>query len=131
MVGEFRDFLFRGNIIDLAVAVVIGAAFGAIVTSLVTDIITPLLGILGLPDFSAWVITVGSGDPPATLRLGAFINTLISFVAIALAIFALVVKPMQRMAAMRGTSLAEEAAGPTEIDLLTEIRDELRQRTPA
>ena len=131
MIAEFRDFLFRGNVIDLAVAVVLGAAFGAIVTSLVTDIITPLLGILGLPDFSTWVITVGSGNPPAQLRIGVFINTLISFVAIALAIFVLVVKPMQRMAAMRGKSLAEEAAGPTEVELLTEIRDELRQRPAA
>ena len=131
MIGEFRDFLFRGNIIDLAVAVVLGAAFGAVVTSLVTDIVTPLLGILGLPDFSSWVITVGSGNPPAELRIGVFINTLISFVAIALAIFVFVVRPMQRMAARRGSSLAEEAAGPTEVELLTEIRDELRQRTPA
>ena len=128
MIGEFRDFLFRGNIIDLAVAVVLGAAFGAIVTSLVTDIVTPLLGVLGLPDFSSWVITIGSGNPPAELRIGVFLNTLISFVAIAIAIFFLVVKPVQRMTAMRGQSLAEQAAGPTEVELLTEIRDELRQR---
>ena len=59
MIKEFRDFLFRGNIIDLAVAVVLGAAFGAIITSLVADIMTPLLGLLGIPDFSTWVITVG------------------------------------------------------------------------
>jgi large conductance mechanosensitive channel len=129
MIGEFRDFLFRGNIIDLAVAVVLGAAFGAIVTSLVTDIVTPLLGVLGLPDFSTWVITIGSGSPPAELRIGVFLNTLISFIAIAIAIFFLVVKPMQRMMARRGQSLAEQAAGPTEVELLTEIRDELRQRT--
>jgi large conductance mechanosensitive channel len=125
VIGEFRDFLFRGNIIDLAVAVVLGAAFGAIVTSLVADIITPLLGLLGIPDFSTWVIQVGD----AQMRIGAFLNTLISFVLIAVAIFVLIVKPMQRMAALRGKSLAEEAAGPTEVDLLTEIRDELRQRT--
>jgi large conductance mechanosensitive channel len=125
VIGEFRDFLFRGSIIDLAVAVVLGAAFGAIVTSLVADIITPLLGLLGIPDFSTWVITVGDAE----MRIGAFLNTLISFVLIAAAIFVLVVKPMQRMAALRGTSLAEEAAAPTEIDLLTEIRDELRSRT--
>ena len=128
VIGEFRDFLFRGNIIDLAVAVVLGAAFGAIIASLVADIITPLLGILGIPDFSTWVIQVGSGDPPAELRIGVFLNTLITFVLIALAIFLLVVKPMQRMAALRGKSLAEEAAGPTEVELLTEIRDELRSR---
>jgi large conductance mechanosensitive channel len=128
VIGEFRDFLFRGNIIDLAVAVVLGAAFGAIVTSLVADIITPLLGIFGIPDFSTWVIQVGSGNPPAELRIGVFLNTLISFVVIALAIFVLIVKPMQKMASMRGSSLAEEAAAPTEVELLTEIRDELRNR---
>ena len=80
VIGEFRDFLFRGNIIDLAVAVVLGAAFGAIVASLVADIITPLLGILGIPDFSTWVDPGRSGTP-AELRIGAFLNTLISFVA--------------------------------------------------
>ena len=128
MIGEFRDFLFRGNVIDLAVAVVLGAAFGAIVASLVADIITPLLGILGIPDFSSWVIPVGSGDPPAELRIGAFLNTLITFVLIALAIFFLVVKPMQRLASLRDRTLAEAAAGPTEVELLTEIRDELRGR---
>jgi large conductance mechanosensitive channel len=125
VISEFRDFLFRGNIIDLAVAVVLGAAFGAIVTSLVADIITPLLGLLGIPDFSTWVIQVGDAE----MRIGAFLNTLISFVLIAAAIFVLIVKPMQRMATARGTSLAEEAAAPTEVDLLTEIRDELRSRT--
>ena len=125
MIGEFRDFLFRGNIIDLAVAVVLGAAFGAIVASLVADIITPLLGILGIPDFSTWVIQVGSGDPPAELRIGVFLNTLISFVLIAAAIFFVVVKPYQRIAAMRAKP--DEVTGPTEVELLTEIRDELRQ----
>lgn len=124
MVREFRDFLFRGNVIDLAVAVVLGAAFGAIVTSLVADILTPLLGILGIPDFSTWTITVGEAE----MRIGAFLNTLISFVVIAAAIFFLVVKPMQRLMAARGESLAEQAAGPTEVELLTEIRDELRRR---
>jgi large conductance mechanosensitive channel len=121
MIREFREFLFRGNIIDLAVAVVIGAAFGAIVTSLVTDILTPLLGLLGIPDFSTWVIPVGDAE----LRIGAFLNTLISFVMIALAIFFVVIKPMQRLS--RTGADAAEAASPTEIDLLTEIRDELRK----
>ena len=97
MIGEFRDFLFRGNIIDLAVAVVLGAAFGAIVTSLVADILTPLLGLVGIPDFASWTIEVGAAE----MRIGVFLNTLISFVLIALAIFVLVVKPMQRIAAMR------------------------------
>ena len=126
MIGEFRDFLFRGNIIDLAVAVVLGAAFGAIVASLVADIITPLLGILGIPDFSTWVIQVGSGDPPAEMRIGVFLNTLISFVLIALAIFFFVVKPMQRMAAMRGKSWPRRLPARPRSSCSTEIRDELR-----
>jgi|SRR6188508_452510 large conductance mechanosensitive channel len=121
MIKEFRDFLFRGNVIDLAVAVVLGAAFGAIVTSLVEDILTPLLGLLGIPDFSTWVITVGD----AQMRIGVFLNTLISFVLIAVAIFFVVVKPYQRIAAMRAKP--DEVTGPTEVELLTEIRDELRQ----
>lgn len=121
MIKEFRDFLFRGNIIDLAVAVVLGAAFGAIVTSLVEDILTPLLGLLGIPDFSTWTIQVGD----AQMRIGAFLNTLISFVLIAAAIFFVVVKPMQRLEAMRAKP--EDEAAPTEIDLLTQIRDELRR----
>ena len=121
MIKEFRDFLFRGNVIDLAVAVVLGAAFGAIVTSLVEDILTPLLGLLGIPDFSTWVIAVGDAE----MRIGVFLNTLISFVLIAAAIFFVVVKPYQRIAAMRAKP--DEVTGPTEVELLTEIRDELRQ----
>lgn len=123
MIKEFRDFLFRGNIIDLAVAVVLGAAFGAIVTSLVEDILTPMLGLLGIPDFSTWVITVGDAE----MRIGAFLNTLISFVLIAAAVFFVVVKPYQRIAAMRAK--VEEAA-LSEVDLLTQIRDELRRGAP-
>jgi large conductance mechanosensitive channel len=123
MIREFRDFLFRGNIIDLAVAVVIGAAFGTIVTSLVEDILTPLLGLVGVPDFSTWVIAVGEAE----MRIGAFLNALISFVLIAAAIFIVVVKPMQRMDAMRAERAGEVPASPTEVELLTEIRDELRK----
>jgi large conductance mechanosensitive channel len=124
MIKEFRDFLFRGNVIDLAVAVVLGAAFGAIVTSLVEDILTPLLGLLGIPDFSTWVIQVGDAE----MRIGDFLNTLISFVLIAAAIFFVVIKPYQRIAAMRAKP--EEDAAPTEVELLTQIRDELRRSTP-
>jgi large conductance mechanosensitive channel len=121
MIKEFREFLLRGNVIDLAVAVVIGAAFGAIVTSLVADIITPLLGIFGIPDFSTWVIQVGDAE----MRIGAFLNTLISFLVIAAVIFFLVVKPMNRLMPKK----ADAPAGPSEVDLLTEIRDELRKGT--
>lgn len=119
MVKEFKEFLFRGNVVDLAVAVVIGAAFTAIVTSLVADIITPLLGLLGIPDFSTWTITVGDAE----MRIGVFLNALISFVVIAAAIFFGIIKPMNRLLPKK----EEAPAGPTEVDLLTEIRDELRK----
>jgi large conductance mechanosensitive channel len=123
MIKEFREFLLRGNIVDLAVAVVLGTAFGLIVTSLVEDILTPLLGLLGVPDFSTWTIAVGD----ATMRIGAFLNALISFVLIAMAIFFLIVKPMQAIEARRREEKVEEETGPTEVELLTQIRDELRK----
>ena len=123
MIKEFREFMFRGNVVDLAVAVVIGAAFGAIITSLVEDILTPLLGLVGVPDFSTWVIEVGDAE----MRIGLFLNALISFVLIAAAIFFVVVKPMQAMQAARAREEEAEKEGPSEIDLLTDIRDELRK----
>lgn len=126
MIKELRDFLFQGNVAALAVAVVIAAAFGAVVASLVADIITPLLGIFGIPDFSTWSIPIGSGDPPAQLRIGVFINAVINFLVVAIAIFFLVVKPMKIIEARNKKE--EAAAGPTEIELLTQIRDELAKR---
>jgi large conductance mechanosensitive channel len=126
MIKEFRDFLVRGNIVDLAVAVVIGAAFGAVITSFVEDILTPLLGLFGV-DVSTWVIPVGDAE----MRIGLFLNALISFVLIAVAIFFFVVKPMQRVMAMAKRKEEQEVAGPNEIELLTAIRDELRKSKPS
>ena len=123
MIKEFREFMFRGNVVDLAVAVVIGAAFGAIITSLVEDILTPLLGLFGVPDFSTWVIEVGDAE----MRIGLFLNALISFALIAAAIFFVVVKPMQAIQAAQAEGEEAEEEGPSEIDLLTDIRDELRK----
>jgi large conductance mechanosensitive channel len=91
MLTEFKQFILRGNVIDLAVAVVIGAAFGAVVTSLVENIITPLLGALGgQPDFSALSFEINSSE----IRYGAFLNALIAFLIIAAVIFFAVIKPM-------------------------------------
>jgi len=104
VIKEFRDFLLRGNVIDLAVAFVIGAAFSAVVTSFVTDILTPLLGLLGVPDFSTLTITAGE----ATITYGVFLNTLIAFILVAAAIFFFVVKPMNAMAARRAGQQPEE-----------------------
>jgi large conductance mechanosensitive channel len=94
MLSGFRDFVMRGNVIDLAVAVVIAGAFGAVITSFVGDILTPLLGIFGLPDFADLTFTVG--DSGAVVRYGAFLNALIGFVLVALAIYLFVVRPLER-----------------------------------
>jgi large conductance mechanosensitive channel len=91
---EFRDYLMRGNIVDLAVAVVIGVAFGAVVNSLVDDIIMPIIGIFGgSPDFSANTFTING----SVFRWGNFVTALISFIIIAAVIFFVVIKPMMMM----------------------------------
>lgn len=102
LIREFKQFLLRGNVIDLAVAVVIGAAFGAVVTALVADLITPLIAAIGgKPDFSALDFTVNK----STFRYGHFINALIAFVVIAAAVFFLFVVPINALMARRKTEV--------------------------
>ena len=92
--GDFKRFLLRGNVVDLAVAVVIGAAFGAVVTALVEDVITPLIGSIGgQPDFSALTLTVNG----SVIKYGHFLNAVISFVILAAVIFFFVVKPINML----------------------------------
>ncbi len=98
MIREFREFILRGNVVDLAVAVVIGVAFAALVDSFVADILTPLLGLIGIPDFREASFSVGRAE----VRYGLFLNALISFVVVAAAIFFAVVRPMNALAARRG-----------------------------
>jgi large conductance mechanosensitive channel len=134
MIKGFKEFLMRGNVIDLAVAVVIGAAFTALVNSLVKDIITPLIAaIAGKHDFSDLTFTVHK----STFRYGDFINALIAFLLIAAAVYFLIVLPMNKMAEMRKARLAaqghveEEGEAPSdEVLLLTEIRDLLSTQQP-
>jgi large conductance mechanosensitive channel len=117
---EFKDFINRGNVIDLAVAVVIGGAFALVVTSFTDDVLMQIVAaIIGEPDFSS--LTFDLGD--SVIRYGAFITALINFVIIAFAVF-LVVKAVN---AAQGEQ-AEEEAGPSETDLLAEIRDELKSQ---
>jgi large conductance mechanosensitive channel len=127
MIKEFRDFLLRGNVVDLAVAVVIGAAFGAVVTALVKDLITPLIAAIGgQPDFSAIAFTINNSQ----FLIGDFINQVVAFLIIAAVIFFLVVKPMNAIMARasRKTEVDEPPAPTKEEVLLTEIRDLLRER---
>ena len=125
---EFKSFVMRGNVIDLAVGVVIGAAFGKIVASLVDQIIMPPIGLLiGGVDFSAykWVLQAAGpdGKGEVAVQYGAFLNTMIQFAIIALAIF-LVVKLVNRMIRKEEAAPAPPAA---DIVLLTEIRDLLKK----
>lgn len=105
MLKGFRDFILRGNVIDLAVAVVVGGAFGSIVTALVKDIITPLIGAIGgTPDFSGLFFTINGSK----FMVGDFINTLISFLIISAVIYFLVVLPMNTiMKKLQGGKKAE------------------------
>ena len=140
MLKEFREFIAKGNVLDLAVAVIIGAAFAKIVTSLTDDIIMPVIGkIFGGLDFSSYFILLGpvpagyqgsmtdyaalkkAGAP--VLGWGSFVTEVVSFVILAFIIF-LMIKAANR--AMRKGP--DAAAGPSEVELLTEIRDELRKR---
>lgn len=94
MLNGFKKFILRGNVVDLAVAVVIGAAFGTVVTSLVQDIITPILGVFGgIPDFSAWAYTVNG----STFGIGSFINAVLSFIVIASVVYFFVLTPVNRL----------------------------------
>ena len=133
---EFRDFAMRGNVIDLAVGIIIGAAFTTIVNSLVNDIIMPPLGLLlGGIDFTDFFVTLKGGSYPTlaaakqggavTLNYGAFINAIVRFVIVAFAIFILV-KQINRLA--RPPAPAAPPAPPREEVLLTEIRDILKER---
>lgn len=106
MLSGFREFIMRGNVIDLAVAVVIAGAFGVVVTSFVSDILTPLLGIFGVPDFADLTLTVGEAE----VRYGAFLNALLAFLLVALAIYLFVVRPMNALEERRRRG---EEASPT------------------
>ena len=126
MLRQFRDFLLRGNVVDLAVAVVVGAAFGAVVTALVKDLITPLIAAIGgKPNFGNLAFTING----SRFAYGDFINAIVSFVIISAAIFFLVVKPVGALMERRKAGLEPEAeAVPEDVVLLGEIRDLLRAR---
>jgi len=124
MMKEFKAFIMRGNVVDLAVAVVIGGAFGAIVNSLVADLITPIilqpaLHAAGVDDIAAW--------KPGGVLLGKFIAAVISFIVIAFVLF-IIIKGMNRMARKEEAAPSAPPAPTKDQQLLTEIRDLLKNR---
>lgn len=122
-VAEFKAFAMRGNVVDLAVAVVIGAAFGKIVSSLVENVVMPLIGILlGGVDFTGFVLEVGD----ASIKYGVFLQSIFDFVIIALAVF-VAIKALTRLQKKEEAAPAAPAPTPEDIMLLREIRDSLRK----
>ena len=142
MLKEFKEFALKGNVLDLAVGIIIGAAFTAIVTSLVEDVIMPPVGVLlGGVDFSDWYLQLTNRDQTypslqaartagaAVIAFGAFLNAVIKFVIVAFAVF-LLVKQVNNLRRMIDRKEAEAPPPPAEeVVLLGEIRDLLRQRT--
>ena len=138
---EFKEFAMRGNVLDMAIGVVIGAAFGKITTSLVNDIIMPLIGLItGGIDLTQWNIVlnkaaVAAGADPVTLGIGNLLAIILDFIIVAFAMF-LLVKAMNKLAALKKKDeepapeepAPEEPAGPTTEELLAEIRDLLKEQ---
>lgn len=117
MLKGFRDFLMRGNVVELAVAVIIGAAFGGIIDSLTKDIITPIItALVGQPDFSAWKV--------GPFGIGNFVNAVVNFILKAAAVYFFIVLPFSKVAA----KLAAATPPPPSETLLKEIRDLLAKR---
>ena len=128
--SEFREFAVRGNMIDLAVGIIVGGAFSAVVNSIVTNLVTPLIGILIGVDFKEWAITLpklyGNAEP-GTLAIGAFLNSVISFVVIAFVVF-LFVKTINKFRKKQETVEPKPPEPTNEEILLTEIRDILNEQ---
>ena len=132
MLKEFKEFAMRGNVVDLAVAVIIGAAFGKIVASFVADVLMPPIGILlGGVDFTSFAITLKQavGDNPAvTLNYGKFIQTVVDFLIIAFSIF-IMIKTLNKFKKKQEEAPATTPEPTNEEKLLTEIRDLLKQKS--
>jgi len=137
MLNQFKEFALKGNVVDLAIGVIIGAAFGKIVESLVADIIMPLIGAIGSVDFSNYFIGLNSAvtapvladakKQGAVLAYGNFVTIAVNFLIIAFVLF-LVVKGINTLRRKEAAKPAEPVAPPQDIALLSEIRDLLRQK---
>ncbi len=128
MINEFKDFIAKGNVMDMAVGIIIGAAFTAIVKSLVGDLINPIISLfLGGVDFSGLGVRLGEGEDAAVFAYGNFIMALINFLIIAFVVF-LLVKAVNKAKGPEEKPAPAPDRGPSEVDLLVEIRDALKAR---
>ncbi len=130
MLKEFKDFIAKGNVMDMAVGIIIGAAFTAIVTSLVDDLVNPIISLFtGGLDFSGMKLALGDGPDAASFNYGSFINALINFLIIAFVVFMLVkmVNRVKDAAVKKDEPVPGAPAGPTELEVLMQIRDSLKK----
>ncbi|MEI8350815.1 MAG: large-conductance mechanosensitive channel protein MscL [bacterium] len=126
IIKEFRDFAMKGNVVDMAVGIIIGAAFGKIVNSLVNDVLMPPLGLaVGGMDFSKLKVTIGQTTPPVEIKYGLFINTTVDFVIVAFAVF-MMIKGINALRRKHDAAPAAPAAPTAQEQLLAEIRDLLK-----
>ncbi len=128
-ISEFKEFAMKGNVMDMAVGVIIGGAFGKIVSSLVDDILMPIVGMItGNIDFTSLAFQIGDGEEAAVLKYGNFIQNTVDFIIVAFCIF-LMLKAINKMNRKKAEPEAPAApAGPTQEELLAEIRDLLKQK---
>jgi len=133
VIKEFREFAVKGNVVDMAVGIIIGAAFGKIVSSVVADVVMPVIGLLvGGVNFSHLALTLKEGvekTPPVLLKYGVFLQTVFDFLIVAVAVF-LLVKGINRLRRKEEAPPAAPPEPPKQEVLLTEIRDLLKARAP-
>jgi large conductance mechanosensitive channel len=127
MLNDFKKFIMKGNVLDLAVAVVIGAAFGLLINSMVKDIIMPIIGaVVGKPSFEDLTFDIGDG----VVRYGSFLTLLVNFLIIAFVLF-LIIRTFEKMQSLRGTKEEEAEPLTVEGEILAEIRDILKSQRSA
>ena len=128
-ISEFKEFAMKGNVMDMAVGVIIGGAFGKIVSSLVDDILMPLVGVItGNVDFTKLEFAFGEGDLAATLKYGNFIQNTVDFLIVAFCIFLMLMGINKLNRKKEEPAAPEEPKGPTQEELLAEIRDLLKKQ---
>jgi large conductance mechanosensitive channel len=126
----FKDFLMRGNVVDLAVAVIIGTAFTAIVTAIADSFIKPLIASIGGAKVTGLSWQIVGGNPDAKINFAAIITAIINFLIVAAVVYFLIVLPMKKIQDRRKRGEEAGPSEPTDVELLTEIRDLLRQQAP-
>lgn len=131
MLKGFRDFILRGNVVELATAVIIGAAFTAIVTAISDKIINPLIAAIGSPETAALSFQIRPENPATLVDFGAVITAVINFLIVAAVVYFVIILPMNKFNELRKRGQVEEEVPPTSEELLTEIRDLLARPAAA